>query len=665
MKKRTEEIGRIVTFYSYKGGVGRSMALANIAVLLANWGYKTLIIDWDLEAPGLENFYKQYINIPAAKRKKGLIDLLKDEMDGAENKVQWKDCLIKIDINANKKGVNFKDKLHLITSGNYNNDYNERVRSFDFGKFYSEHDGGNVIEKFRYEWKAAYDFVLIDSRTGVTDIGGVCTIQLPDMLVLLFTPTDQGFDGIRSIADKASAGRKVLPDTRIQLDCLPVPTRIDATEKVVSENWFTKFEDGLKELYAPWLSKDVDRADFLLSTKVPYSSFYSFGEGLPVVEEGTKDPQKMGYAYEPLAALVAKQLQHAGLLLTNRDDFIQSAVTELDVDTLDTKQAYREAQETLRNREQKLSDTLVEVELIKKTQQQKFWKYLSAVVITLIIAIICGSYFYLRKSTAVLAVDHSKEQITDSLINVQKKIDSLGSVDSTALTIALPARFDSIAKAGKPIGIDLSRKNLVNDWGRVRSAGISFVFLKATDGVDYVDATFNANWLAAKDNRMIRGAYLYYSTHSSAGAQAEAFIANVRLDSGDLPPVLDLNELSGMTAGSTLNNTFLRIDTILRKLSLHYKTSPIIFCTYDVAKLLSYSRNVTMYDLWLGTYGQNNKNTYTSVLTKPHLPGAWTKWTFWQFTTEGTIDGITNNGANVDLNQFNGSYRDLKTLTLP
>lgn len=54
-------MGKIITFYSYKGGVGRSMGLANIAVLLARWEYKVLIVDWDLEAPGLENFFPQSI----------------------------------------------------------------------------------------------------------------------------------------------------------------------------------------------------------------------------------------------------------------------------------------------------------------------------------------------------------------------------------------------------------------------------------------------------------------------------------------------------------------------------------------------------------------------------------------------------------------------------
>lgn len=52
--------GTVVTFYSYKGGVGRSFALANIAALLGRWGFRVLCVDWDLEAPGLEDFFKPY-----------------------------------------------------------------------------------------------------------------------------------------------------------------------------------------------------------------------------------------------------------------------------------------------------------------------------------------------------------------------------------------------------------------------------------------------------------------------------------------------------------------------------------------------------------------------------------------------------------------------------
>jgi MinD-like ATPase involved in chromosome partitioning or flagellar assembly len=65
-------VGRIITFYSFKGGVGRSMALANVAVLLANWGYKVLAVDFDLEAPGSENFFARSVETDDARDARGV-----------------------------------------------------------------------------------------------------------------------------------------------------------------------------------------------------------------------------------------------------------------------------------------------------------------------------------------------------------------------------------------------------------------------------------------------------------------------------------------------------------------------------------------------------------------------------------------------------------------
>ena len=67
-------MSQIITFYSYKGGVGRSMALANVATLLSKWGKKVLMIDWDLEAPGLENFFKEYLKGTDWKQQKGVLN---------------------------------------------------------------------------------------------------------------------------------------------------------------------------------------------------------------------------------------------------------------------------------------------------------------------------------------------------------------------------------------------------------------------------------------------------------------------------------------------------------------------------------------------------------------------------------------------------------------
>ena len=70
-------MGSIVTFYSYKGGVGRTMALANIAVLLSQMGKRVLVVDWDLEAPGLERYFTEYL-FSKDQEKPGLLDLFLD-----------------------------------------------------------------------------------------------------------------------------------------------------------------------------------------------------------------------------------------------------------------------------------------------------------------------------------------------------------------------------------------------------------------------------------------------------------------------------------------------------------------------------------------------------------------------------------------------------------
>src|ERR1700691_1164540 len=93
---KNEERGVIYTFYSFKGGVGRTMALANVAALLAKWGYSVLIVDWDLEAPGLERFFsgvKPDIGKVRAKTS-GIVDLMHARKNG--DRLAWRNCLIDI-----------------------------------------------------------------------------------------------------------------------------------------------------------------------------------------------------------------------------------------------------------------------------------------------------------------------------------------------------------------------------------------------------------------------------------------------------------------------------------------------------------------------------------------------------------------------------------------
>jgi len=310
-------MGQVITFYSYKGGVGRSMSLANVAVALSKWGFKTLMIDWDLEAPGLENFFREYLDVSQVAEQDGVLEYLISSQNST-SPVNWRPHLTKFQVSSGKT------PLHLMTAGRRDADYFKRLREFDVSRFYSEHEGGKIVEQLRNDLKEHYDFILVDSRTGVTDVGGICTIQLPDILVLLFTPTEQGLSGVKFIADSARKGQQSMPATRRRLMILPVPCRIDSnTEFKISKEWTDRFAEEFEPYYNDWLPASVEKRRFIEHIKLPYISYFSYGEKLPIIEQGTDDKGGLGFALEGLAALLANSLEEAKMFMEERDDYIR------------------------------------------------------------------------------------------------------------------------------------------------------------------------------------------------------------------------------------------------------------------------------------------------------------------------------------------------------
>lgn len=330
-------MGKVYTFYSYKGGVGRTMAMANVGALLSIWGKKVLMIDWDLEAPGLENYFKegQETFINDIRRKEGLIDLLihrKNNIQYDAGHIIWTNHISSIPIPNN--GQSFH--LDLLHAGRKDDNYIKRVREMDYGSFYEENGGGDFLEEMRAYWINAYDIILIDSRTGLTDSGGVCSIQMPDAVVMLFTATDQGFQGTINIAKRALEAQKSIIYDRYALKILPVPTRFDSTEFKLQREWLTKFEHGLKDIYKTWVPEypgneniNLDHRQILDLTKLPYIPYFSYGEKLPVIEQGTNDPQGLGYAFETVSAILAHDLEGAKLLTDNRTEYVRRAIKKI------------------------------------------------------------------------------------------------------------------------------------------------------------------------------------------------------------------------------------------------------------------------------------------------------------------------------------------------
>ena len=189
--RKTPRNGRVITFYSYKGGVGRSMALANIGVILAQASAnsqtptRVLLVDWDLEAPGLEKYFTDKPQVSLSCKPEdapGIVDLIVAKDAGRP--LNWHDCIV----TAKMQGVS----VDLIISGRQGGDqesrksYAQQVQSLNWPHLFENADIGRYFDQLRNEWMAEYDFILIDSRTGITDIGDICTVIMPDILVPLF-----------------------------------------------------------------------------------------------------------------------------------------------------------------------------------------------------------------------------------------------------------------------------------------------------------------------------------------------------------------------------------------------------------------------------------------------------------------------------------------------
>jgi len=307
-------MGTVITFYSFKGGVGRTMALANIAILLAKRRLRVLAVDADLEAPGLNRYFAQ-LGLPPVEEQTGLLDLLtQDPADSSS----WESFTSSLDID---EGL----PLTIMTSGRRDETYEKRVLEFDWEHFFRERRGGELFENLREEWKQAFDIVLIDSRTGITDSGGVFTIQMPDILVLVANPNHQSIDGIRKVAERAQAARQRLPYDRMPLSILPILSRLDTrAEYQQAREWLDIFAEAMKSFYEDWLPKPFTPRQIIEQTKLSYVAYFGFGEKLPVLIEGTSDPEGLGFTYESLAALLAKDLAGAEQIIEKRDTYVTS-----------------------------------------------------------------------------------------------------------------------------------------------------------------------------------------------------------------------------------------------------------------------------------------------------------------------------------------------------
>jgi lysozyme len=201
-----------------------------------------------------------------------------------------------------------------------------------------------------------------------------------------------------------------------------------------------------------------------------------------------------------------------------------------------------------------------------------------------------------------------------------------------AFGITIPTKF-------KINGIDVSKHQGYIYWASVKkmkidSIRIDFAFIKATEGISDVDGMFKRNWEITKKNNITRGAYLYFIATKDGKQQANNYIKNVKLEKGDLPPVIDVEENYNVDK-KTLQK---RLSDCISTLQNKYSVKPILYSNVDF-----YNNNLgEKYDtipLWIAHY---------TDLNQPNISRG---WLFWQHNDGGSVNGITER---VDFNVFYG-----------
>ncbi|MGW5294830.1 FxSxx-COOH system tetratricopeptide repeat protein [Streptomyces bacillaris] len=300
--------GRIVTFYSYKGGTGRTMALANIAWILAANGKRVLAVDWDLEAPGLHRFFHPFLEPATLGATTGVIDLITEYAWAATSPAQraddWHRDYARIQPHAvsltpEVLGWEFPKggTLDFVSAGRQNREYSATVSTFDWDNFYDRLGGGHFFDALREDMKTHYDYVLIDSRTGLSDIADICTVHLPDVLVDCFTLSDQSIDGAASVARQISERYTGRP-----IRIFPVPMRIDEGEK-------EKADAGraLARLKFDRLPRDLSGDELTAywgAVEIPYRPYYAYEETLATFGDEAGLTNSLLSAFERLTAVI-------------------------------------------------------------------------------------------------------------------------------------------------------------------------------------------------------------------------------------------------------------------------------------------------------------------------------------------------------------------------
>lgn len=199
-------------------------------------------------------------------------------------------------------------------------------------------------------------------------------------------------------------------------------------------------------------------------------------------------------------------------------------------------------------------------------------------------------------------------------------------------------------------GIDISHYQNEVNWEKLQAIDqlgdtirFQFAFIKATEGLLIEDNMFDEHWEDAKDHDVVRGAYHYFLPDRNAKVQATNFITSVKLEKGDLPPVVDVEETRGKTKAEVVAG----LKIFLKEIQTHYKVRPIIYSNYNFIEDYL-ADDFKMYPFWMAHYYHDDMVPLDSI-----------QFLFWQHSDKSDLLGVN---GNTDANVFTGDKYEFKKL---
>jgi hypothetical protein len=303
------------------------MALANVACVLskkAAQGKEVLMVDWDLEAPGLHRFF------PSAERTKkdvGVVDVFETLGSPGPSLGSMRSILEDAPIRA---APSFFPNLFMMVAGRQDDKYASRVGNLRWQSVFNEHP--DAFETFVSLLNQRFEYILIDTRTGVTDAGGICTALLPEKLVAVFTTNAQSLDGAL-VASKAAVNYRRQTNDPRPLVLYPLPSRVENSELKLKELWrrgdqqqqVTGFQPEFEALFQEIYSlRECSLDRYFDEAEIQHMPAYAYGERVAVLEEKADERLSLSRSYRRFTELLVGDLQPWELGIRRFDIFISS-----------------------------------------------------------------------------------------------------------------------------------------------------------------------------------------------------------------------------------------------------------------------------------------------------------------------------------------------------